>query len=75
MDRGNEAWNQMTDSNRPVAWRVIDEQDPRAIVATFDNLRDAQSLCEELEPDASPRRGYRFVVDPVRASTLPNGDR
>jgi hypothetical protein len=64
----------MTDTNRPAAWRVIDVTDPRAIVATFGTLREAQALCEELEPDGSPRRGYRFVVEPVRATELPNGD-
>lgn len=65
----------MTDTNLPAAWRVIDATDPRAIVATYGTLREAQALCEELEPDASPRRGYRFTVEPVRARMLSNGDR
>lgn len=56
----------MTDTNRPVAYHVIDEREPRAIVGTFATLYQAQTFCEKMEPDASPRRGYRFVVEPIR---------
>ncbi len=56
----------MTDTNRPIAYHVIDEREPRSIVATFDTLHRAQSFCEKMEPDAAPRTGYRFVVEPVR---------
>lgn len=63
------------DSNRPVAWQVIDEQYPQAIVATFDTLDRAQNFCEKMDPDGSYRKGYRFTVQPVRSCTVPNGDR
>lgn len=56
----------MTDTNRPIAYHVVDEQEPRSIVGTFATLTQAQTFCERMEPDASPRRGYRFVVEPVR---------
>lgn len=58
----------MVDLNRPTRWNVIDEQNPRAIVATYTKLSEARALCEALEPNADPFTGYRFICEPVRSS-------
>lgn len=62
----------MTDTNLPAAWRVIDNKDPKAIVATFPTSGEAHALCDELEPHVG-NYGYRYTVEPVRALALSNG--
>lgn len=58
----------MVGTNRPVAWRVIDRQSNK-IVATYESMDSAHDDADRREPYPEVT-GYRFVVDPVRASAL-----
>lgn len=64
----------MVDTNAPAAWRVIDTQEPRAIVGQYATLREAVMLCDELEPDTPFTGRLRFITEPVRGSEIPSTD-
>ena len=55
----------MTDTNRPAAWRVIDNKEPRAIVGQYATLHEATAVCHEMERSVG---SLRFTTEPVRAA-------
>lgn len=63
----------MVDTNRPVAWQVVDRQTGK-VVAEYQNLDAAHGEADRREPFPECT-GYRFVVEPVRASELSNCQR
>jgi hypothetical protein len=59
----------MTDSNRPVAFEVVDTE-TKTVIAKCETHAQAFALCDELEPDDGESRGpWRYSIEPVRASS------
>ncbi len=64
----------MTDTNRPVAFEVVDTE-TKSVIAKCATHAQAFALCDELEPDDAESSGmWRYCIEPVRASSGKTGE-
>lgn len=61
----------MTDTNRPVAFRIYD-RDQADHVSEHPTHDDALRVCEGLEPVLLREDGWRYTIEPVRANRVGN---
>lgn len=60
----------MVDTNRPIGWRVIDSNEPVAVVGTYRTHAEAEAICCELEPFVPEGCAPRFTMEPIRSTDM-----
>lgn len=62
----------MVDTNKPVAWRVIDRKTNK-VIGEFPTSDAALAKCNEFEPGYTHH--YRYIMEPVRSPPISSNHR